>query len=262
MSNPMTPHSLVAGLSAPVRALVMGATGGIGLAFVRLLLERSDVLHVTATARHALASSDLADLAALHPTRLQLVAADLTDSASLHNLAAQMPQAPLHLCINAAGVLHQAELMPEKNLAAVNSFNLQRVFAVNAFGPVLLAQAVLPLMRHAEPSIFASLSARVGSIGDNRLGGWYAYRAAKAAHNQLLKTVAIECKRTHPQLSVQLLHPGTVDSELSRPFQRAVPSPQLFTPAHSASCLLAVMAAATAQNSGRFVAWDGEEIVW
>lgn len=254
--------ALIAGLQSPARALVMGATGGIGLAFVRHLLAHPAVGHVTATARHAHQSPDLAELAKTYPTRLQIAASDLTDPLTLQRLAAQMADAPLHLCINAAGVLHQSGLMPEKNLASINSANLERVFAVNAFGPILLAQALLPLMRHGEPAVFASLSARVGSIGDNRIGGWYAYRAAKAAHNQLLKTVAIECQRTHPQLSIQLLHPGTVDSELSRPFQRGVPAQQLFAPAHAARCLLAVIGSATPQNSGRFIAWDGNEIAW
>lgn len=278
--------ALILGLHCPARALVMGATGGIGLALVELLLERAEVLHVTAVARQATQSAALAQLVNRYPGRLQIDVADLTDPATLQQLAARLSSVPLHLCINAAGVLHQSEsisnsigdsastsasdsasnsasdLMPEKNLAAISSSNLHRVFAVNAFGPVLLAQAILPLMRHAEPAVFASLSARVGSIGDNRLGGWYAYRAAKAAHNQLLKTVAIEGRRTHPNLSVQMLHPGTVDSALSRPFQRGVPAQQLFTPAYAAAQLLAVIGTATAQNSGRFVAWDGSEIPW
>ena len=255
-------NAVISGLCSPARVLVMGATGGIGLALVQLLLEHADVLHVTAAARHATQSAELTQLADRYAGRLQIDVADLTDAASLQQLAARLSSFPLHLCVNAAGVLHQSDLMPEKNLAAISSSNLQRVFAVNAFGPVLLAQALLPLMRHEEPAVFASLSARVGSIGDNRLGGWYAYRAAKAAHNQLLKTVAIEGRRTHPHLSIQMLHPGTVDSELSRPFQRGVPAQQLFTPAYAASQLLAVISTATAQNSGRFVAWDGNEIPW
>lgn len=256
------PHSLIVGLETPARALVIGATGGIGLALVQQLLDHADVLHVTAAARHADQSATLAALQQLHPQRLRITVADITDSASLHNLASQLQPEPLHIVINATGLLHNADLLPEKNLAAVNVSNLQQVFAVNAFGPILLAQAILPLMRHAQHAVFASLSARVGSITDNQLGGWYAYRAAKAAQNQLLKTLAIECRRSHPNLSIQLLHPGTVDSELSRPFQRGVAAQKLFTPDFAARSLLDVLSTATAQNSGRFIAWDGNEIVW
>lgn len=260
-SFPMS-DSLIADLQSPARVLVMGATGGIGLALLRQLLAHQGVLQVTAAARHANSSPELAALLQEYPGRLRVAVADITDAHSLQQLASQLGNLPLHLAINATGLLHHSGLQPEKNLAAISSANLQQVFAVNAFGPILMAQALLPLMRHREPAIFASLSARVGSIGDNRLGGWYAYRAAKAAQNQLMKTVAIECRRTHPQLSIQLLHPGTVDSELSRPFQRAVPSPQLFTPHYAAARLLAVLSTATAANSGRFIAWDGEAIAW
>ena len=253
---------LIAGLQVPARALVMGATGGIGLALLCQLLDHPGVLHVTAAARRADQSQALAALLQAHPERLRITVADITDSTSLHELASQLGGEPLHLVINATGLLHHATLLPEKNLAAISSENLQQVFVVNAFGPILMAQALLPFMRHGEPAVFASLSARVGSIGDNQLGGWYAYRAAKAAQNQLLKTLAIECRRTHPKLSIQLLHPGTVDSELSRPFQRGVAAQKLFTPSYAASRLLAVLSTATAENSGRFIAWDAQEIAW
>jgi NAD(P)-dependent dehydrogenase (short-subunit alcohol dehydrogenase family) len=255
-------RQLIAGLETAASTLVIGATGGIGLALVQHLLSHPGVLHVTAAARHADQSIALAALLQAYPERLRITVADITDTSSLGLLANQLRAAPLHLAINATGLLHDDNLQPEKNLAAVSNANLQQVFAVNAFGPILLAQALLPLMRHGQPAVFASLSARVGSIGDNRLGGWYAYRAAKAAQNQFLKTAAIECRRTHPQLSIQLLHPGTVDSELSRPFQRGVAAQQLFTPDTAASQLLDVLSTATAENSGRFIAWDGNEIAW
>ena len=253
---------LITGLEVPANALVIGATGGIGLALVRHLLDHPGVSHVTAAARHVEQSAGLDALLKAHPARLHVTTADITDAISLQHLAGQLQGHPLHLAINATGLLHDAGLHPEKNLAAITNSNLQQVFAVNAFGPILLAQALLPLMRHDWPAVFASLSARVGSIGDNRLGGWYAYRAAKAAQNQFMKTVAIECRRTHPKLSVQLLHPGTVDSELSRPFQRGVSAQQLFTPDYAARCLLDVLSTATADNTGRFIAWDGNEITW
>ena len=117
-------------------------------------------------------------------------------------------------------------------------------------------------MRSRRPRAFASLSARVGSIGDNRLGGWYAYRAAKAAQNQLLRTLAIEWRRSHPHLACVLLHPGTVDTPLSRPFQARVPAEALFPPARAARQLLELVATLGPADSGRFLAWDGRDIPW
>ncbi len=252
---------LVTGHHGALHALICGGSGALGIALVTALLARPDVALVSASSRHATRSPQLLDQLAKHPARLRIIDADLTDRDSLHRMTVALGDAPLHLTINAAGLLHDGALMPEKNLAAINLAGLQQVFAVNAFGPILLAQAVLPRMR-ATPAVFASLSARVGSIGDNRLGGWYAYRAAKAAQNQLLKTLSIEARRSHPALSVQLLHPGTVDSALSRPFQRGVAPQKLFDADFAAGRLLAVIASATPANSGRFVAWDGSAVPW
>ena len=133
-----------------------------------------------------------------------------------------------------------------------------RAFAVNAIGPALVAQALLPLMPKGRKTLFAALSARVGSISDNRLGGWHAYRASKAALNQLLRTIAIEHARTSSEGIVIGLHPGTVDTGLSKPFQRGVKT--LFTPARSAGHLLAVIDAAAPAMSGRVYDWQGAEI--
>ena len=130
---------------------------------------------------------------------------------------------------------------PEKRLAALRRSALHQSFAINAWGPALLAQAVEPVLKRSGQAWFASLSARVGSIGDNHLGGWYSYRAAKAAQNQLLKTVALEWRRTMPAVCVACLHPGTTDSPLSKPFQARVPPAKLFTPAFSAAALLGVL---------------------
>ena len=255
-------NTLLSGLQAPARVLICGATGAIGAALVTELLQHALVASVVATARGATRSADLQSLQRVRPECLDLFDADITTADGLAALVRSLGSAPLHLVVNATGLLHDAQLRPEKSLAMVDARSLQQVFAVNAFAPILLAQAVLPLMRGQQPAVFASLSARVGSIGDNRLGGWYAYRAAKAAQNQFLKTLSIEARRSHPALSIQLLHPGTVDSALSRPFQRGVAAEKLFDPARAARRLLDVIATATPQNSGRFVAWDGSEIPW
>ena len=128
--------------------------------------------------------------------------------------------------------------------------------------PLLLAQALEPLIPKDLPCHFASLSARVGSIGDNRSGGWYAYRAAKAAQNQLLRTLALEWRRRLPQMCVSLLHPGTTATRLSQPFQANVPAGQLFSPERAASQLLDVLAGLGPDQSGGFWAWDGQPIPW
>ena len=135
-------------------------------------------------------------------------------------------------------------------------------FSINAIAPVLLARSVESLLHRDRPFHFASLSARVGSIGDNRSGGWYSYRAAKAAQNQLLKTLSIEWRRRWPLATVTLLHPGTTDTGLSKPFQTFVPPEKLFTPQRAAEQLVDVLIAQTPEDSGAFLAWDGQPIDW
>ncbi len=244
-------------------ALVTGGSSGIGLAATRLLLEHTG-LRLVVVSRGAQEHPALRLLAAGHGTRLQCVAADLTDPRQIERLGADLAESapPLDLVFHAAGVLHDADLAPEKSLRQLELAALQRSFAVNAFAPALLLRALLPTLRLGHRAIFASLSARVGSISDNRLGGWYSYRAAKAAQNQLLKTAAIELRRTAPQLAVVMLHPGTVDTPLSAPFQRDVAEGKRFAPADAAHRLLQLLASLGPDDSGRFVAWDGQDVPW
>jgi NAD(P)-dependent dehydrogenase (short-subunit alcohol dehydrogenase family) len=267
---------MLRGLAVPAHALVTGASRGIGLAIVRGLLDRGDVARVVAVSRTAEVEPALADLAATHGERLRRISADLAREGDIAALTQHAER--LHLVFNAAGVLQEGvrhergdggadasqgrPLQPEKSLSSVDAASLQRVFALNAFAPILLARALLPRLPRDAPCMFASLSARVGSIGDNRLGGWYAYRASKAAQNQLLRTLAIEWKRALPRATVLLLHPGTVDTALSRPFQANVPAEKLFTPERAAEQLLDLVTHATPEQSGRFYAWDGSEIPW
>jgi NAD(P)-dependent dehydrogenase (short-subunit alcohol dehydrogenase family) len=164
--------------------------------------------------------------------------------------------------INTAGVLHGPDLQPEKRLSQLTQANLATSFGLNAFGPILLAQAIESHLPRDQPFHFASLSARVGSIGDNSLGGWYSYRASKAAQNQLLRTLALEWKRRFPLGCVSLLHPGTTATELSRPFQAGVAPGQLFSPARAACHLLDVLEGLGEDQSGQFWAWDGSAIPW
>ncbi|WP_174279580.1 SDR family NAD(P)-dependent oxidoreductase [Sphingomonas bacterium] len=218
-------------------AVVIGASGGIGAALVTAL--RAAGLPVAAFARSFAGAARL----------------DLSDEASIAAAAASLP-APPTLVIVATGLLDQ----PEKNMAQLDPARLARAFAVNAIGPALVAKHFLPRCPRDRPTVFAALSARVGSIGDNRLGGWHGYRASKAALNQLIRTLGIEQARRNPRAVVAALHPGTVDTGLSRPFQANVPADRLFTPDQSAAHLLAVIARLTPADSGRLFAWDGAEI--
>jgi NAD(P)-dependent dehydrogenase (short-subunit alcohol dehydrogenase family) len=254
--------TLIHGASAPVRCLIAGASGGIGLAFVEALLARAGVGEIVALARSATHSPALATLQDTYPGRLRCIDIDLTRADDIAGLAEALQGAPLQLLLNASGLLHAEGLMPEKSLAQVRLDSLHRSFAINAFAPLLLVQALLPLLDPRTPAVIASLSARVGSIADNGLGGWYSYRAAKAAQNQLMRTLAVELKRTHPLATVLQLHPGTVDTALSAPFKARVPAGKLSTPAQSAAHLLQVIATATPADSGRFLAYDGSEIPW
>ena len=153
-------------------------------------------------------------------------------------------------------------MQPEKRLADVSPVSLQRSFAVNAVGPLLVAKHFQGLLDREARAVFASLSARVGSIGDNRLGGWYAYRSAKAAQNMVTRNLSIELRRRARGVICVALHPGTVDTGLSRPFQSNVPEERLFSPERAAQQLLAVIDGLRPEDNGGFVAWDGQPIPW
>ncbi len=169
---------------------------------------------------------------------------------------------PLRLVINASGFLHSNHLQPEKRLSHLNRPNIIKNFSINAMAPILIAKSVEKFIRPELPFSFASLSARVGSIGDNQLGGWYSYRASKAAQNQFLKTLSIEWHRKYPFSIVSILHPGTCDTKLSKPFQSSVAKDKLFTPAQSAEYLINIISEQKPSDSGKFLAWDGSIIPW
>lgn len=246
-------------------ALVTGASRGIGLEFVRQLLQAGRFATVFAACRAPQPATALAELAAAEP-RLRLLRMDVTDEHSVAGAIARLAASTdqLHLVINCAGLLHggSAALAPEKRLAEVRPQALATSFAVNAFGPLLVAKHVEPLLGHRQRAVFASLSARVGSIGDNRLGGWYAYRGAKAAQNMFTRTLAIEWARTRRSVTCVALHPGTTDTDLSRPFQANVAPDRLFTVERTVRQLLRVIDGLTPADTGRFLAWDGAGIPW
>ncbi len=169
---------------------------------------------------------------------------------------------PLRLVINTSGFLHSNHIKPEKRLSHINRSNLIKSFSINAIAPILIAKSIEKFIRPEIPFNFASLSARVGSIGDNRLGGWYSYRASKAAQNQFLKTLSIEWRRKFPLSIVSILHPGTCDTKLSKPFQSKVPIDKLFTPSQSSEYLINIISKQKQSDSGKFIAWDSSIIPW
>ncbi len=169
---------------------------------------------------------------------------------------------PLRLVINTSGFLHSNLVKPEKRLSHIKRSNLVKNFSINAIAPILIAKSIENSISPEHPFSFASLSARVGSIGDNRLGGWYSYRASKAAQNQFLKTLSIEWRRKFPLSTVSILHPGTCDTKLSKPFQSSVPKDKLFTPAQSSEYLINIISEQKPSDTGKFLAWDSSIIPW
>ena len=225
-------------------ALVVGQ-GGIGTALVEALRQRQPQLEL------------------LWLDRRSTPRLDLTCDTDLDQLGEVLRgKPPLRLVLNTAGWLHDGQRGPEKRLSRVERAGLEQAFSINAYGAILLARAVESALGHGQSAWFASLSARVGSIGDNRLGGWYGYRAAKAAQNQLLRTLAVEWQRRLPSVCVTLLHPGTTATALSEPFRRGVPPEKLFSAERAAGHLLDVLATQGSDDSGRFLAWDGSTIPW
>lgn len=231
--------------ASPLRALVFGAGGGLGAAFAAELSSHPRVERVYSAARRA-----------APPWQFTL-----QDEASIAAVvAAAAAEGPLDLVLVATGVLHGSQLRPEKSWRSLDAAALAEAFAVNATGPALIAKHALGHLRRDAKSVFACLSARVGSIEDNRLGGWHAYRASKAALNMLVRTCAVELRQRNPGALCVALHPGTVDTALSKPFQNAVDPAKLFTPAQSARALLGVLDRLTPADSGRLWAWDGQPI--
>lgn len=233
------------------RAAVFGASGGIGAALACALAsdERCAIVHVGA--RRPTSGGVKQAPFAFDLTREDTIAA------ACQAIAAD---GPLDLIIVATGVLHGAGLAPEKTYRALSARALAHAFTVNTIGPALIAKHMLDEMPRNRRAIFAALSARVGSISDNRSGGWHAYRASKAALNQIVACLGLELARRNPAALALALHPGTVDTALSKPFQSAAAERVMFTPERSAAHLLAVMNTATPSQSGRLLAWDGAEI--
>lgn len=235
-------------------AVIFGATGAIGQSLGEALAQdpRYARIHVGGRTPPRSTAANVIPFAF-----------DLLDESSIAAAAGSLPSAP-DLVIVATGLLHDPAtgMTPEKSLGSITAEALSRLFTINAIGPALIAKHILPRLPKDRPAKFVALSARVGSIADNHLGGWYAYRASKAALNMLIRTLAIETARTHPNAVVAALHPGTVATPLSAPFQRNVAPERLFTPETAAARVLDVISALTPADSGHLYAWNGERLPW
>ncbi len=226
-------------------AVIIGASGGIGGAIADALAEEGAFAQIHRFGRSLDSAAHI----------------DITDEASIAAAAAIVAQGPAPtLVFVATGILHDASSGPEKALKELDPAWLAQVYAVNAIGPALIAKHCLPLMPKTGRTVFAALSARVGSISDNRLGGWHGYRASKAALNQLIRTIAIEERRRNSSSIVVALHPGTVDTALSKPFQGNVAPGHLFDAGRAAMQLLDVLDGLRPPDSGKLFAWDGAEV--
>ena len=237
---------MVAGSTFPAggAAIVIGARGGIGASLIARLQNASGFSAVVGLARR---SEPLLDL---------------TSEASVERAAAHVASLGVEtrLIVNATGILHGPGVAPEKSWRDLDAERMSKVFAINAIGPALLMKHFLPLLPRTGKSVFAALSARVGSIGDNDLGGWYSYRASKAALNQLVRTAAIELRRQRPEAICVALHPGTVATELARPF--ATTGLEVQPPDTAARRLLEVIERLTPADTAGFLDQRGRPIAW
>lgn len=229
---------------------ILGASGAIGSAFVNLLAQHNDTQIIYACSRSAKAFEE---------SKIKTITLDIESESSIQAAVKEI-EGKLDGVIIASGILHTNTIKPEKALKDICLSNFEKIFAVNTFGPALAMKYFIPLLNKEKPSFFAIISARVGSLTDNKLGGWYAYRASKAALNMLIKNASIELKRTNKNATIIGLQPGTVDSPLSAPFQTRVPKDKLFTPEYSASKLLNVITNADVNDSGECFDYNGVRI--
>lgn len=242
MSGPDSPTASAMGAGRGI-ALIVGADGGIGSALVRALRASGRFEKVLALSRRSDPPLDLDDESSV-------------ETAAIHAAS----RGDIRLCIVATGLLHADGMLPEKALRDIDPAALARSFAVNATGPALVMKHVLPRLPRRGRSVFAVLSAKVGSIGDNRLGGWYAYRASKAALNQFVRTASIELARRRPEALCVALHPGTVDTRLSSPFAKS--GLAVAEADSAAAAILACLDGLAASDSGGFFDRTGERLPW
>ena len=246
-------------------ALICGAGHGIGFELVNNILTNYPHINVIATFRSYEKASLLLDLEKSHPDRLTSVKVDLTNEEDLKKLVVKLQDESsfkyLSMCIVCSGVLHSQTLNPEKSLKEINKQNLLNYFSNNSISFVLVAKYLTKFFSKETPSLLGALSAKVGSISDNKLGGWYGYRASKSALNMFVKNISIEYSRMNIKTIVVALHPGTTNTQLSQPFLKNV-THDIWLPRETAEHLLAVVNGLEVSKTGSFFSWDGSEIGW
>ncbi|WP_251359686.1 SDR family NAD(P)-dependent oxidoreductase [Kangiella sp. TOML190] len=236
--------------------LIFGASGGIGGALSKLCLNKRNKLVAVKRAKQYALFQDNPNLTSVLLNPL--------DEQHLQQLATDIAGEKVTRIINCCGLLHGTNppISPEKRIADFKTSAFLSIMQANTLITPLIAKHLLPLFDKRQSNIFAAISARVGSISDNRLGGWYSYRASKAALNQIIKTLSIEYQRTHKKTAIIALHPGTTDTELSKPFQSNVPKDKLFSADFSAQKLYSIIENCSHNDNGSFIAWDGSSIEW
>lgn len=231
---------------------IIGASGTIGSTFVKHLNKNYPQAEIHAISRQINKSKEL---------KITSYEIDYNCEDSIKDIAYQVSQKlPLDLIINATGILHDDMVSPEKSFRNLTPESMRYLYEIDCIIPSMIAKHFVPKLNKNNRSVFAALSARIGSISDNNLGGWYSYRAAKAALNMMIRTTSIEAKRSNQKAIIVGLHPGTVDSPLSKPFQKNLPKGQLLTPDFSVSSMTQVLNQLSCKNTGKIFAFDGEEI--
>ena len=233
------------------KVAVIGSSGAIGSAFVDHYINDQSINSIFSFSRSSIGIDN---------NKVKHFSIDIENENSVQDAAKSVEEINFDEIIIASGVLHTNEFGPEKSIKDLKADNILKILNVNTVGPAIIGKHFLPLLNKNNKSVMAFLSARVGSISENKLGGWYAYRASKSALNQIIKTFSIELKRTNPKAIIIGLQPGTVDSELSAPFKRSVSKNKLFSAEYSASQLLGVIERVDESSSGNLISWDGEII--
>ena len=230
---------------------VIGASGGIGRCLLKKLDNEPSVKSIYTFSRKEISSIS---------EKVKTFHIDITSEDSVKKASSHILNQSIDLVVVATGILHDEGIVPEKRISDLNPLNMRKLYEVNTIGPAMIAKYFIPLLDSTKKSVFAVMSARVGSIKDNSLGGWTSYRASKAALNMIIKTISIETARRAPSPIIVGLHPGTVDTNLSKPFQKNISKEKLFSPDLAVEKLLLVIDNLEAEDSGGFFAWDGKQI--